>query len=134
MNVNMVPETTSLESSNTITILFIDQLGDYLSLTWDGKRWVITDVTGKALKEGIKDQHHAISSMVDYPYLVKYTNSRGETSIRFIDPKTLWWGSTSYHPEDQWFLTAIDRERGVSRDFALKDFSEVEEPSSTTYV
>lgn len=51
---------------------------------------------------------------------VRYTNYRGETSERVIEPTSLWYGSTEWHPEPQWMLTALDTERDVIRDFALR--------------
>lgn len=51
-----------------------------------------------------------------------YTNWRGETSERTIQPKYVWFGSTEWHPEPQWLLTAFDLEKNAHRDFALKDF------------
>lgn len=50
-----------------------------------------------------------------------YRNYRGEVSERKIIPNRLWWGSTEYHPEDQWILSAMDLEKDQSRDFALRD-------------
>jgi len=51
-----------------------------------------------------------------------YTNYRGETSEREIEPKELWFGKTEWHPEEQWFIKALDCEKGEMRDFALRDF------------
>ena len=50
-----------------------------------------------------------------------YTNYRGETAIREITPKTIHFGSTEWHPEPQWLLTAFDIEKKADRDFAIKD-------------
>jgi hypothetical protein len=55
------------------------------------------------------------------PLRVAYTNYRGETAVRAILPKSVWFGSTEWHPEPQWFLTAYDVDKGADRDFALKD-------------
>lgn len=51
-----------------------------------------------------------------------YTNWRGETALRTIIPRRVWFGSTDWHPEPQWLLTALDVEKKAHRDFALKDF------------
>lgn len=51
-----------------------------------------------------------------------YTNYRGYTSKRIITPIKPWFGSTEWHPEPQWLLTAFDHEKQANRDFALKDF------------
>lgn len=61
------------------------------------------------------------------PLAVEYTNYRGETAIRTIVPQQIWYGSTEYHPEPQWLVTAFDVERAVGRDFALKDMRPVKE-------
>jgi hypothetical protein len=52
---------------------------------------------------------------------ILYTNYRGETALRRIIPKRLWFGGTDWHPESQWLLDAQDVERDVERTFALKD-------------
>lgn len=51
-----------------------------------------------------------------------YLNWRGEVSDRVIIPRRVWFGSTEWHPEPQWFLTAWDAEKNAERDFALSDF------------
>ena len=50
-----------------------------------------------------------------------YKNYRGEHSVRWATPKTFWWGSTEYHPEPQWLMSAFDHDKGQMRDFALAD-------------
>ncbi|WP_202032423.1 hypothetical protein [Agrobacterium vitis] len=62
------------------------------------------------------------------PVTLTYTNYRGETSERTILPKNIWFGSTEWHPEPQWLLTAFDLGKQTVRDFALKDFGK---PTST---
>ncbi|WP_197434739.1 hypothetical protein [Agrobacterium vitis] len=57
------------------------------------------------------------------PVTLTYTNYRGETSERTILPKHIWFGSTEWHPEPQWLLTAFDLGKQDVRDFALKDFA-----------
>ena len=61
--------------------------------------------------------------MPENPELVTilYTNYRGETALRHIVPKRLWFGGTEWHPESQWLIDAQDADRGVERTFALKD-------------
>jgi predicted DNA-binding transcriptional regulator YafY len=51
-----------------------------------------------------------------------YTNWRGETSMRVIRPKGIWFGSTEWHPEPCLLLTAHDVNKGEDRDFRLSDF------------
>lgn len=50
-----------------------------------------------------------------------YLNYRGETSVRCATPEKIWWGSTEYHPEHQWLMSAFDHDKGQMRDFALTD-------------
>ena len=52
---------------------------------------------------------------------VVYTNYRGETSIRRIIPKRIWFGNTDWHPEPAWLLDAYDVEKEADRSFAMKD-------------
>lgn len=60
------------------------------------------------------------------PVTLTYTNWRGQTAERTIIPIRVWWGSTPWHPEPQWLLTAVDAEKGLERDFALKDFGHID--------
>src|SRR5207244_646103 len=50
---------------------------------------------------------------------VLYRNHRGETRVRTILPRGIWFGGTTYHEGSQWFLTAFDAEGETSRHFAL---------------
>lgn len=52
---------------------------------------------------------------------IKYTNYRGEISYRTIVPKTIWFGHTEWHSDEQWLLEAEDLEKKAIRHFALKD-------------
>ena len=62
------------------------------------------------------------------PVTLTYTNWKGETAQRTIIPRRVWWGSTEWHPEPQWLLTAFDVDKGSERDFALKDFGQPAQP------
>lgn len=53
---------------------------------------------------------------------VSYKNWRGVTSTRNIIPNYIYYGSTEYHPEDQYLLKAYDLDRRENRLFAFKDF------------
>ena len=55
----------------------------------------------------------------------RYRNWRGEVAERRVLPSSIWFGVTSYHPEPQWLMSAIDIERWEMRDFAMKDMTEV---------
>ena len=53
--------------------------------------------------------------------IIRYTNYRGETADRRIIPIGIRFGSSEWHPEEQWLLDAFDLERAADRSFALKD-------------
>lgn len=52
---------------------------------------------------------------------IDYTNYRGERSLRRVLPLDILFGSTEFHPEPQWLLTAIDEDKKAERVFAMKD-------------
>lgn len=54
-----------------------------------------------------------------------YRNHRGEVSRRTVLPRDLWFGATEWHLEPQWFLRAFDLDRNATRDFAMRDMTEV---------
>ncbi|MDD4974461.1 MAG: hypothetical protein PHY93_08920 [Bacteriovorax sp.] len=51
----------------------------------------------------------------------KYTNYKGEISWRLVEPISIRFGSTEWHPELQWLLKAFDLEKKTEREFAMKD-------------
>lgn len=53
-----------------------------------------------------------------------YSNWKGERALRRVLPSLLWFGTTEYHPEQQWLLKAFDLDKQANRDFAMKDISE----------
>lgn len=55
--------------------------------------------------------------------IIDYTNHRGERAKRRIVPVDLVFcpQGTEYHSEPGWYLRANDLDKGVSRDFAMKD-------------
>jgi predicted DNA-binding transcriptional regulator YafY len=57
---------------------------------------------------------------------VLYTNHRNETARRRIQPLRIWFGSTEWHPEPQWLMSATDLDKGAVRDFAMQDIREWE--------
>lgn len=61
-------------------------------------------------------------SSVDQKQLVEidYTNWKGERQRRKILPLNIYFGSTSYHPEPQWLLSAVDVEKKETRTFAMR--------------
>jgi len=52
---------------------------------------------------------------------IDYTNWRGERAERFIHPQRVFFGVTKFHTTPQWFLVALDVEKGADRSFAMKD-------------
>lgn len=53
--------------------------------------------------------------------LMDFTNYKGIRSIRRIRPIRMFWGSTTFHRQDQFFIKAYDLEKnGEIRDFPLK--------------
>lgn len=62
-----------------------------------------------------------VSSSMFTPVVFTYRNYKGEVAIRHAAPRQIWYGSTAHHPELGWFMTALDTDRNVTRDFALKD-------------
>jgi hypothetical protein len=50
---------------------------------------------------------------------ILYTNWRGETAWRVIEPRTLYFGGTQHHLGSQWLLKAFDVDKGEERDFAM---------------
>lgn len=67
------------------------------------------------------------------PITLTYTNWKGETAQRTIIPRRVWWGSTEWHPEPQWLLTAFDVGKEAERDFALKDFGQPAQPVAVEF-
>ncbi|WP_336801693.1 hypothetical protein [Kaistia sp. MMO-174] len=56
------------------------------------------------------------------PLEILYTNWRGESHLRTIIPRGVWYGATEWHPEPQWLLRAFDIEKQADRDFAMIEF------------
>lgn len=59
------------------------------------------------------------------PNKILYKNWKGVTAVRNIEPLRLWHGSTEFHKEPQWFVTALDYQKDMVRDFALLDITEL---------
>lgn len=52
---------------------------------------------------------------------IYYTNWKGETAERIIEPLNLYFGHNEWHPKGQWLLEATDCIKGEKRSFAMKD-------------
>lgn len=62
-----------------------------------------------------------------------YTNYRGETSKREVIVHHFRFIETEWHPGKQWIMTALDVEKNVLRDFAMKDMADVH-PTPTLFL
>lgn len=51
--------------------------------------------------------------------VIEYTNWKGETRKRPVEPMNIWYGRTQWHPDNGWLLTAVDLEDGTIKDFAM---------------
>ena len=56
---------------------------------------------------------------------ITYTNWKRETRERVIEPIEIWFGSTRWHPDEQWLLKAMDINKGEERDFAVTQISKM---------
>jgi len=52
---------------------------------------------------------------------VEYKNWRGETAVRTIIPKRIYFGSTDWHPEEAWLMEVFDIDRQAERIYSIKD-------------
>lgn len=59
-----------------------------------------------------------------------YINYRGEYDVRRVIPWHIWFGATEYHTTPQWFMRAMDLDKGDYRDFALTDIKHFDEPTT----
>lgn len=57
-----------------------------------------------------------------------YTNWKGETEWRKIIPMSIYFGSTDYHPEEQWLMIVWDLDKDAQRIYAIKDIKEWKVP------
>lgn len=51
---------------------------------------------------------------------ILYTNWRGETAMRHIQPLRVAFENNEWHPKSQWLLYAIDIDKGAERTFAIE--------------
>lgn len=52
---------------------------------------------------------------------IVYTNYNGNTGVRQVIPKEIFFGHNEWHKEDQWLMSAYDLQKEAERTFALKD-------------
>ena len=82
--------------------------------------------------ENCRDKNECIEYEIWEPKNTEYThilqfvykNYKGETNNRIVIPYDIWFGSTEYHPKEQWLFRAYDIEKCAERNFALKDVIE----------
>lgn len=67
----------------------------------------------------------ALNDETEKTIKIKYTNYRGETRDRVINPDHIWFGSTEWHPEDQWLMSCWDVEKGAARTLALRGIEKI---------
>ncbi|WP_287176466.1 hypothetical protein [Mesorhizobium sp.] len=77
----------------------------------------------KELAAALPRIDHAEAALAELQFA--YTNHRGESGRRRVVPIRVWFGSTNWHPTQQWFLRALDLDKDEERDFAFADVREV---------
>lgn len=70
-------------------------------------------------------EHKQQSIWLHHRFKMTYTNYRGETAERTVEPKDFLWGSTEWHPEPGMLMLAFDLEKQEDRLFAVKDIKEM---------
>jgi len=81
----------------------------------------ITTVPGSWIEGWKPLDDHPADAVAAAPLWMTYKNWRGEVATRKIQPLSLRFGSTEWHPEPGWLLLAMDMEKGAEREFALAD-------------
>lgn len=54
-----------------------------------------------------------------------YTNWQMETEWRKAEVSSFWFGSSTYHQGEQWFMRAVCLDRGAVRNFAMRDMRDI---------
>lgn len=57
--------------------------------------------------------------------IFQYENHRGDSGERRVVVVGFTWGSTQWHPEPGWLMTAADLDKDEFRFFAMKDMKDV---------
>lgn len=63
----------------------------------------------------------SLSDKLETTVTIDYTNWRGERYTRQITPKSICWGSNSWHPEPQFLMTAWCHKSQAKKCFAIKN-------------
>lgn len=61
-----------------------------------------------------------------------YRNWRGEIAVRYIEPESIYWGKSEYHPEPQWLLYGMDCDKLEYREFAVADILSIGDHCDST--
>jgi predicted DNA-binding transcriptional regulator YafY len=61
-----------------------------------------------------------------------YKNHRGEVGKRNVQPISMRYQATQWHPEPQWLLEAYDNEKEAVRLFAMSDIKDWSGPKPKT--
>lgn len=77
----------------------------------------------KEIRNAIKSVQ-ARTPQSDKPVTIFYENWRGEQRYRKIIPHEIWFGTTEWHPDPEWLLTALDVDRNAIRHFSMKGIRE----------
>lgn len=58
----------------------------------------------------------------------QYTSHRGITETRYVQPLSVWYGESEFHPGgSRWMMRAYDLDRRAERDFLLAGMSDITE-------
>lgn len=55
------------------------------------------------------------------PIIFWYRNYRGEEGYRRVIPRSIRFGASEYHDDEQWLMLAFDTEKNADREFAMRD-------------
>lgn len=109
-------------------------LHDFAALSAENARFRSLAIPAGAARDVQEEMNDALQAGGEQAVTVGYTNWRGEYAERTIRPLRLWFGSTEWHPEPQWFVKALDQAKDVERDLALKDFGPPRLPAGAAEV
>jgi hypothetical protein len=63
------------------------------------------------------------------PMSMHYVNHAGRAAWRRVWPGAIWHGVSPYHQGPGWFLRATDADAGATRDFRLRDVTQIDAPA-----
>lgn len=64
------------------------------------------------------------------PHILDYVNHRGERATRRVQPRRAWFGSTEWHPLDQWLVECFDHDRSALRNYAVAEIQHWDQPDA----